>query len=168
MTIAAHTSTAIAEWREFAAFTAAEQDHIAHALDIGLGRGSARGIDASAVRRRIIAYQRLRVLRGAIPAAHARGGIGEFIGELVALVAFELEGDAIEGFNSLRFLYERLLGAAVRPWLPAAFCAAAALPALRPERRRLLLQTLSETAATAPAWSEAEPQFYPEALADAA
>ena len=31
-------------------------------------------------------------------------------------------------FSAARFLYERLVGAEGRPWLPAAFCAAAALP----------------------------------------
>ena len=50
----------------------------------------------------------------------------------------------------------------MRPWLPAAFCAAAALPQMRPARRKVLLQSLSEAAATAPGWSEREPCFYPE------
>ena len=59
-------------------------------------------------------------------------------------------------------VYERLLGADVRPWLPSAFCAAAALPQIRPECRKELLQSLSEAAATAPGWSDREPAFYPE------
>jgi len=59
-------------------------------------------------------------------------------------------------------LYERLLGADIRPWLPSAFCAAAALPQIRPERRKKLLQSISEAAATAPGWSTREPAFYPE------
>ena len=65
-------------------------------------------------------------------------------------------------FAAYRFLYERLIGAAVRPWLPGAFCAAAALPHLHPERRRALLQSISEAAATAPGWSNREPVFFPE------
>ena len=65
-------------------------------------------------------------------------------------------------FASYRFLYERLIGAAVRPWLPGAFCAAAALPHLHPDRRRTLLQSISEAAATAPGWSNREPVFFPE------
>ena len=56
----------------------------------------------------------------------------------------------------------RLLGAEVRRWLPSAFCAAAALPHIRPERRKNLLQSISEAAATAPAWSVREPSFFPE------
>jgi hypothetical protein len=54
---------------------------------------------------------------------------------------------ACRASRSFRFLYERLLGASARPWLPAAFCAAAALPHLHPERRRTLLQSISESAA---------------------
>ena len=49
-----------------------------------------------------------------------------------------------------------------RPWLPSAFVGAAALPDIRPERRKILLQSLSEAAATAPGWSDQAPSFYPE------
>ena len=44
----------------------------------------------------------------------------------------------------------------------AAFCGAAALPQIRPNRRKHLLQSISEAAATAPGWSQREPSFYPE------
>ena len=54
----------------------------------------------------------------------------------------------------------------MRPYLPAAFCAASALPVIRPVRRKLLLQTLSEAAATATGWSEREPGFLPEYVDD--
>lgn len=49
-----------------------------------------------------------------------------------------------------------------RPWLPGAFCAAAALPHLHPDKRKALLQSIGESAATAPGWSAREPSFYPE------
>lgn len=78
------------------------------------------------------------------------------------MTAFDLAQDRIECFSAYRFLYERLLGARVRPWLPSAFCAAAALPQIRPERRKALLHSISEAAATAPGWSDREPTFYPE------
>ena len=39
---------------------------------------------------------------------------------------------------------------------------AAALPHLHPDRRRLLLQSISESAATAPGWSNRDPVFWPE------
>jgi hypothetical protein len=60
------------------------------------------------------------------------------------------------------------MSAAARPWLPSAFCAAAALPQIRPERRKMLLQSLSEAAATAPRWSDRAPSFYPEYIEEAA
>ena len=82
------------------------------------------------------------------------------------LAAFDLEQERLKSFSAFRFLYERLLGAAVRPYLPAAFCGAAALPSMRPERRKQLLQSLSEAAATALGWSDREPVFYPEYVDD--
>ena len=81
---------------------------------------------------------------------------------LITMTAFDLGQDRLNGFGAYRFLYERLLGSAARPWLPAAFCAAAALPHLHPERRRILLKSISEAAATAPGWSNREPSFFPE------
>jgi hypothetical protein len=36
------------------------------------------------------------------------------------------------------------------------------LPHLHPDRRRVLLQSISESAATAPGWSSREPAFWPE------
>ena len=50
----------------------------------------------------------------------------------------------------------------MRPWLPGAFCGASALPQIHPDRRKLLLHSISEAAATAPGWSDREPTFYPE------
>ena len=54
------------------------------------------------------------------------------------------------------------LGYSDAGFLSAAFCAAAALPHLHPDRRRTLLQSISESAATAPGWSTREPVFWPE------
>ncbi|MGB3167393.1 MAG: hypothetical protein WBA68_11525, partial [Alteraurantiacibacter sp.] len=76
----------------------------------------------------------------------------------------DLAQEMIDGFSAYRFLYERLLGAAARPFLPAAFCGAAALPQIAPERRKMLLQSLSEAAATAAGWSSREPSFFPERI----
>ena len=76
--------------------------------------------------------------------------------------AFDLAQERIESFSAFRFLYERLIGADARPWLPSAFCAASALPQIKPSRRKVLLQSLSEAAATAPGWSDRAPSFFPE------
>lgn len=166
MGVMAGGSLAIAEWREFASFTGAEQAYIERALDIGLARRDAfrnpMAKDATSTRRHYLAYQQLKKLRGSIPAAYCRDEIDGFLAELIGVAKFDLGCGSIQSFSAFRFLYERLLGAAVRPWLPAAFCAASALPQIDPPRRKDLLQSLSEAAATAPGWSETEPSFFPQ------
>jgi hypothetical protein len=159
---------AIAELREFASFAAGEQRYIKRSLDIGLGRQDAfklwaRNADErAAIRSQYVVYQELKSLRGTEPDEASLDGVEDFIGKLIRVSAFDLAQEKLQGFSPYRFLYERLLGAEIRPWLPSAFCAAAALPQIRPERRKLLLQSLSESAATAPGWSERAPSFYPE------
>lgn len=160
-------SPTISEMREFASFTAGEQRYIKRSLDIGLGRQDAFKLwarDASenaAIRSQYVAYQDLKALRGAMPAESSLDQVGRFIGSLARIAAFDLGQERIDSFSAFRFLYERLLGAEVRPWLPSAFCAASALPHIRPSRRKMLLQSLSEAAATAPGWSDRKPCFYP-------
>lgn len=161
-------SLTIAELREFASFSPTEQLFIERSLDIALGRGDAfkrwtgPGSQPAAIRSQYIAYRELPALRSAIAAERGFDGPQEFIGALVRLTAHELAQGQLASFSAYRFLYERLLGAAARPWLPAAFCGAAALPQIDPQQRKALLQSLSEAAATAPAWSRREPCFYPE------
>ena len=165
-------SLTIAELREFAGFSGAEQRYIKRSLDIGLGRPDAFKLwartpdETAAIRSQYVLYQELKGLRGEMAdGAKDHGGfdgIEQFMGTLIRLTAFDLSQERLTGFSAYRFLYERLLGADVRPWLPSAFCAAAALPQIRPERRRGLLQSISEAAATAPGWSARAPTFYPE------
>ena len=165
-------SLAIAEMREFANFTVHERDFIERSLDIGMGRGDAfkswsrDAQDHRAIRSQYLAYRELKQLRALVPEADSFDGIDSFMGSLIRISAADLVQNRIDGFSAYRFLYERLLGASVRPFLPAAFCGAAALPHIAPERRKLLLQSLSEAAATAPAWSPSEPSFYPEKVED--
>lgn len=167
----AATSTAsltIAEMREFASFEPAEQRYIRRSLDIGLGRQDAFKIWArdaaenAAIRRQYVSYQELKVLRESVPNETGFDAIEGFIGKLTRVAAFDLAQERLDCFSAFRFLYERLLGPDARPWLPSAFCAAAALPQIRPNRRKMLLQSLSEAAATAPGWSDAKPSFFPE------
>lgn len=168
MAIQETTSLTIAELREFASFAPCEQRYIKRSLDIGLGRQDAFKLWArdagehASIRSQYVAYQELKNLRGNPPRENELDGLDLFMGKLLQVTAFDLAQDRLGGFSAYRFLYERLLGADVRPFLPSAFCAAAALPMIRPERRKQLLQSLSESAATAPAWSERAPSFYPE------
>lgn len=167
----ANTGTAsltIAELREFASFTACEQRYIKRSLDVGLGRQDAFKLwardaeETASIRSQYVVYQELKALRGQVPGDSALESLEGFMGKLLRVTAFDIAQDRLTCFSAYRFLYERLLGAEVRPFLPSAFCAAAALPQIRPERRKHLLQSISEAAATAPGWSSRAPSFYPE------
>lgn len=158
----------ISELREFAGFDAAEQRYIKRSLDVGLGRQDAFKLwardeaERASIRSQYVVYQDMKRLRGERPDADALEGVEDFMVQLLRVTAFDLAQEKLSCFSAYRFLYERLLGPWVRPWLPAAFCGAAALPQMRPDRRKVLLQSLSEAAATAPGWSDRAPSFYPE------
>lgn len=156
------------EMKEFASFSKGTQRYIRRALDVGLQRRDALRLwsrdvgEAAAIRAQQHVYRRLDHIRAHIPDDSGLDEMEPMMAPLVAMTAFDLGQDRLPDFAAYRFLYERLIGAAVRPWLPAAFCAAAALPHLHPEKRRALLQSISEAAATAPGWSNREPVFYPD------
>jgi len=157
----------LAEMKAFAAFPAATQRYIRRSLDIGLGRADALAhwsrdpVEEAGMLAQAHLYHRLDAIRALIPDDSAIEAAEPFLAPLITISAFDL-GQGRLDFAAYRFLYERLIGASVRPWLPAAFCAAAALPHLHPEHRRRLLQSLSESAATAAGWSSYEPCFFPE------
>jgi hypothetical protein len=159
---------ALTEMREFATFTKGTQRYIRRSLDVGLGRRDAvkrwsRDIaEAASIRAQERVYCRLEFIRSHVPDDSGLEAMEPMMAPLIAMTAFDLGQDRLSCFASYRFLYERLIGAPVRPWLPAAFCAAAALPHLHPGRRRTLLQSISEAAATAPGWSSREPMFLPD------
>lgn len=161
-------SLTINELREFASFTACEQRYIKRSLDIGLGRQDAFKLwardatEIGSIREQYLAYKDLKILRGLLPDEDSMEGLDGFMGSLIRITAFDLAQERLGSFSAYRFLYERLLGAKARPWLPSAFCAAAALPQIAPVRRKMLLHSISEAAATAPGWSVREPCFYPE------
>ena len=173
MTLASTSTATIGEMREFASFGAAEQRYIKRSLDIGLARADAFKIwgrseaEYSSIRRQYVVYQDLKTARTLVPKDGAIGDVERFTSKLLRLAVFDLEQEGIASFSAFRFLYERLLGPEARPYLPALFCAAAALPMIRPAQRKVLLQSLSEAAATAPGWSNRAPAFYPECIEDA-
>lgn len=158
----------LAEIKEFASFDAAAQRYVRCSLDVAFDRADVMAlwsrdiVDAASIRAQQRVYANLPALRALTPEDCGLDQLEGFMGLLVRVTAFDLGQDRLSGFGPYRFLYERLLGAAVRPWLPAAFCAAASLPHLQPARRRMLLRSISEAAATAPGWSLREPSFFPE------
>ena len=161
-------SLTLAEIKEFAGFDAAAQRYVRRSLDVAFCRSDALAlwsrdvVEAASIRAQTRIYESLPQLRQSVPDDSGLNQIEGFMGLLIRVTAFDLGQDRISGFSAYRFLYERLIGAASRPWLPAAFCAAASLPHLHPQRRRALLQSISEAAATAPGWSTREPVFFPE------
>ena len=157
----------LAEMKEFAGFPASTQRYIRRSLDIGLDRDDAMTrwsrdvVEAASIRAQARIYDRLPDIRTIVPDDSGLDAIEPFLAPLVTVSAFDLGQGRLTTFSAYRFLYERLIGASVRPWLPGAFCAAAALPHLHPEIRRNLLQSISEAAATASGWSSRQPVFFP-------
>lgn len=161
-----HDGTAVLmEMQEFATFPKGAQRYIRRSLDVGLRRRDpvkrwARSpVEAENIRAQQRVYRRLEEIRRKVPDDLAIEPMVSLIAPLVTISAFDLA--QLPCFSAYRFLYERLIGAAVRPWLPSAFCAAAALPHLHPEQRRALLESVGE-AASWPIWSRREPGFIPE------
>ncbi len=157
----------LSEMKEFAGFAAATQRYVRRSLDIGLDRDDALSrwsrdvVEAASIRAQARMYDRLPELRVMVPDDNGLDAVEPFMAPLVTVSAFDLGQGRLTTFSAYRFLYERLIGAEVRPWLPAAFCSAAALPTLHPDLRRRLLQSISEAAATASGWSSRQPSFYP-------
>lgn len=155
------------EMKEFAALSATAQRYIRRALDVAFDRQQLMADAAppaepgrpSLAQRR--AYARLGVVRQSLPTAPGAEQ-ADFVGALVQISSFDLGQGQLDGFPAYRFLYERLFGAAIRPWLPMAFCGAASLPHIAPSQRAALLKSITEAAATASAWSEREPMFFPD------
>jgi hypothetical protein len=157
----------LAEMKLFAGFTPAEQRYIRRSLDVGLNRGDAnawargpeelRKIELQARR-----YRSLDLIRDCTPDDIDPEGTECFIAPLINIVGNDLAEGKLGDFEAFQFLYERLLGAAVRPWLLSAFCAAAAMPCVHPEQRKTLLQSIPVADVAAAGWSGREPSFYPE------
>lgn len=156
----------LAEMAEFATFPKGAQRYIGRSLDLASRRPGAAerwarsDEEADAIRLQARIYERLDRIRGLVPDDDDADAAAPLLAELIALSAYDLSQGWLTSFAAYRFLYERLLGAAARPFLPAAFCAAAALPYLHPQDRRELLPTIGGAAAAA-GWSLREPLFVP-------
>lgn len=167
----AHASPLIAEMNEFASFTPREQRFIKLSLEIASDPKECEGLflrwsrslpESRDIISRQEAYVDIGNIKELIPENFSAENIKILMGPLIDLSNYDLNQRYIDSFSAYRFLYERLFGATLRPWLPAAFCAAAAMPNIEPDRRRLLLQSITEAAATAARWSKREPDFFPD------
>jgi hypothetical protein len=159
----------ISEMKEFATFAPAEQRYICRSLEVAV-----RGVDAltvwsrspseaASIKTQSRLYRTLlELIRSSVPDDIDIDATVEIIGRLITISAFDLGEGQIERFSAYRFLYERLLGSSVRPWLASAFVGAAALPYLHPDRRRVLLASMTAEEGAAFGWSNSDPAFIPE------
>lgn len=158
----------LAEMRQFAAFSASEQRYIRRSLDVGLNRTDAvacwaRGADeTSRIHAQSRRYRMLDPIRACLVDDPDPEAAECFIAPLITLSASDLAEGKISDFEAYRFLYERLIGPEVRPWLVSIFCAAAALPSTHPDLRKQLLQSIPVQDAVAAGWSVRPPLFFPE------
>jgi hypothetical protein len=159
----------IDEMKEFASFSLPEQRYICRSLDVAargaaaIGRWSRGPAETANIKTQDKLYRTLlQLIRNSVPDDIDICSMGEIIGQLITISAFDLSGGNIARFPAYRFLYERLLGPSVRPWLPSAFAGAAALPYLHPDLRKALLVSLTPGDAAAPGWSNSDPNFIPQ------
>jgi hypothetical protein len=159
----------ISEMREFATFSLAEQRYICRSLDVAAKGGDAIELwsrspsETASIQLQNKLYRTLLdVLRNSVPDDIGLDATQEIIGSLITISSFDLGEGKIGRFAAYRFLYERLIGPSVRPWLPSAFVGAAALPYLHPELRKSLLGSINSTEAAAAGWSNSDPVFIPE------
>ena len=158
----------IDEMKRFAAFSAAEQRFIRRSLDVGLkrcdplacwSRNSAEAAQIAAQARR---YRMIDLVRACIPDDDSMEATECFLAPLITMTVADLAEGKLSGFEPFRFLYERLVGPEVRPWLLSAFCAAASMPSIHPKLRKQLMESIPLQAVTAAGWSIQAPLFYPE------
>lgn len=159
----------IDEMKEFASFSVVEQRYICRSLDVAergsaaIERWSRSPIETANIKAQDKLYRTLlQVIRNSVPEDIDIESMAEIIGQLITISAMDLSGGNIAGFSAYRFLYERLLGPAVRPWLASAFVGAAALPYLHPDLRKALLVSITADDVSAAGWSNSGPAFIPE------
>jgi hypothetical protein len=163
-----HESRILDELKEFAGFTTAEQRYIRCSLEVASACADAaehwaRGPDeALMIGRQARVYAVLDRIRSLIPVGLEVDDAAALLEPLIAISAFDLDRGKLTSFAAYRFLYERLIGPSVRPWLVSAFAAAAALPSIHPELRAELFVSLSWDQVAAAGWSSREPTFVPE------
>jgi len=138
----------LSELKEFAGFTAAEQRYIRRSLDVAFAgleatEHWARGIkEAAAIGLQTRTYEAIDEINSVVPADIEPDDPGSILAPLIRMSSFDLQEGKLTSFDAYRFLYERLLGAAIRPWLMSAFCAAATMPCVHPQLRGELFESL--------------------------
>ena len=158
----------LGEMKQFASFSAAEQRYIRRSLDVGLKRCDAvqcwarSPSEAAVIEEQARRYLIIDLVRACVPDDDSMDATECFLAPLITMSAADLAEGKLAGFESYRFLYERIVGPDVRPWLLSAFCAAAAMPSIHPELRKQLMESIPLQAVVTAGWSIRAPLFYPE------
>lgn len=157
----------LTEMKEFGSLTSAEQRYIRQSLEVAhrgerVLKDRLRGItEANFIAEQARVYKEIASIQSLVPDDPLIEGTVPLLGPLIKLSAFDLAGGKLTSFAAYKFLYERLIGSEVRPWLVSAFCGAAALPLVHPELRHQLLCSLELSHLALAGWSIREPLFVP-------
>jgi len=155
-----------AEMQEFGSFGIESQRYICRSLDVARSpdvspanwaRNEREAHDVFAQKQ---AYALLSGIRAALPGTDSAIDAEAFLCPLIALSTFDITCGPIISFSEYRFLYERLLGPMVRPWLASAFLAAASSPHFPAVIRQGLVKSVSS--GLTDRWSAARPEFQPQ------
>jgi hypothetical protein len=155
-----------AEMEEFASFSIESQRYICRSLDVAhspdvspadWARDAREAHDVFAQKQ---AYALLPAIRTAVPACDGRMDAEAFLFPLIAVSIFDVASGPIASFAEYRFLYERLLGPMVRPWLASAFLAAASAPHFPADIRQVLVSSVKS--GLTERWSTTRPRFEPQ------
>jgi hypothetical protein len=158
----------LVELTEFATFTAAEQRYIRRSLEVAFARPHAtdrwaRSItEEEAISLQAKTYKAMDDITALPPEDIEPDDPSSILLPLIKISSFDLRAGKLTSFAAYRFLYERLLGAAIRPWLMSAFCAAAGMPCVHPELRAELLESIDRRDLAAIGWSTRAAVFFPE------
>jgi hypothetical protein len=165
-----HGEMMFAEMQEFASFGLEAQRYICRSLDIARSadispadwaRNEREAHDIYAQKQ---AYRLLSEIRSALPGSDGSMDAEALLFPLISVSMFDIVCGPISDFSEYRFLYERLLGPAVRPWLASAFLAAASSPHLPADIRTELVRSV--TSGLTDRWSSAQPSYQPQWLGD--
>lgn len=158
----------IAELKEFGTFTPAEQRYIRRSLEVAAAGPMAadhwaRGVaEAATIGLQAKTYRLIDEIEKLTPDSIEPDDPQSLLVPLIRMTAFDLHDGKLTSFAAYRFLYERLLGPGVRPWLMSAFCAAAAMPCVHPELRAELLLSVDAVDMATAGWPNREAAFFPE------
>jgi hypothetical protein len=155
------------EMKLFAGFTPAEQRFVRRSLDVGLRRCDAmqwarNSAESARIEEQARRYRIVDLVRACVPDDDSMEATECFLAPLITMSVADLAECKLAGFEAYRFLYERLVGPEVRPWLLSAFSAAASMPSIHPDQRKLLMESIPLSDVAAAGWSIRPPLFYPE------